>query len=107
MGAGGLDPHAYHWDEKKFRLEIMSEKLDRETAATRTFEFNAISAITVGALKDIGYEVDMQNAEPFQLQKVTRRCFERAGIVCGVGGRAEAAENIRQNLAAFLHAPLL
>jgi hypothetical protein len=63
---GGSSP-AYHWNEKKLRLEIMSERLDKETATTRAFEFNAISAVTVGALKDIGYEVDMQNAEPLEL----------------------------------------
>jgi hypothetical protein len=76
--APGASTPAYHWNEKGFKFEIMSEMLDAETAATRTFEFNAISVVTVGALKDIGYEVDFRNAEPFELQKSHEESASRA-----------------------------
>lgn len=51
---------AFHWSEDDLRYEIMSTDLDHSVVGAG----NAISAISVGALKDLGYLVNMDAAEP-------------------------------------------
>jgi len=67
---GGTTP-AYHWDERALPLEIMSTELDQPGhvapdalrhigTATAT---NVISPVSAGALKDLGYVVDLSKAQ--------------------------------------------
>ncbi|MDX0177375.1 peptidase [Sinorhizobium meliloti] len=49
-----------HWRESVFDSELMTPLLDHP-------EDNPMSRITVGALQDIGYEVDFAAADPFDL----------------------------------------
>lgn len=56
---------AYHWGEDVLPFEIMSSSLDTPTAATIAGGgSNVISTVSVGALQDLGYVVDMGAAEP-------------------------------------------
>ncbi|MDM0068974.1 hypothetical protein [Variovorax sp. J31P207] len=67
-----LDPEqtgttsAYHWGEVELPFEMMSSTLDTPTVATLAGGggSNIISKVSVGALQDLGYVVDMLAAEP-------------------------------------------
>ncbi len=52
---------SFHWSEDDLTHEIMSTKLDAPSVGTGS---NAISTISIGALQDLGYLVDMGAAEP-------------------------------------------
>lgn len=51
---------AFHWSEADLQYEIMSTELDLPMVGAG----NAISTVSVGALQDLGYVVDMGAAEP-------------------------------------------
>lgn len=56
---GGPGTRNGHWRETVFRNELMSGFIESKG--------NPLSRVTVGSLKDMGYEVDMSKAEPFGL----------------------------------------
>lgn len=56
---GGPGTKGGHWREAVFRTELMSGFI----AAPG----NPVSAVTVGSLKDLGYTVNMDAAEPYEL----------------------------------------
>lgn len=56
---GGLGTAGAHWRETIFRSELMSGFISSAG--------NPISAVTVGSLRDLGYEVDEGAAEPYEL----------------------------------------
>jgi hypothetical protein len=56
---GGPGTRNSHWRESVFRNELMSGFIDGAG--------NPISSVTVGSLQDLGYVVDMNIAEPYQL----------------------------------------
>lgn len=54
---------AYHWSEAALRWDIMSTELDQPVAGHgQSAGSNVISAISVGALADLGYAVDINQA---------------------------------------------
>lgn len=59
---------AYHWSEEKLRLEIMSASLDAPGANSDTSGISVISAVSIGALQDLGYVVEPRAARPLVLQ---------------------------------------
>ena len=56
---GGAGTRDSHWRESVFRNELMSGFI---AAAD-----NPISTVTVGSLGDLGYDVDLEAAEPYEL----------------------------------------
>lgn len=59
---------AFHWSEDDLQYEIMSTKLDDPTAGLGMIGgSNVISAVSVGALKDLGYVVDMSAAQALHM----------------------------------------
>lgn len=56
---GGSGTAYYHWDEDILGREIMTGYLDSGE--------NYLSAITIGAMEDLGYVVDYSVAEPYML----------------------------------------
>lgn len=65
---GGPGTADSHWREKVFRNELMSGFI----AAAG----NPISRVTVGSLRDLGYVVDMDAAEPYELPNLLRMAEE-------------------------------
>jgi hypothetical protein len=65
---GGPGTAGSHWREKVFRNELMSGFI----AAAG----NPISRVTVGSLRDMGYVVDMDAAEPYDLPNLLRMAEE-------------------------------
>lgn len=65
---GGPGTAGSHWREKVFRNELMSGFI----AAAG----NPISRMTVGSLRDMGYVVDMDAAEPYELPNLLRMAEE-------------------------------
>jgi hypothetical protein len=70
-GAGGEGTADSHWSERVFATELMTGYHDQGVT-------NALSAVTLGALRDIGYEVDDAVAEAFALPAFASA--ERAGV---------------------------
>lgn len=62
----GLGTAGGHWDEACLDGELMTGFVDSDMPLSR---------LTVGALKDMGYGVDMSAADPFPLEKLNR-CAE-------------------------------
>lgn len=58
-----------HWRESVFDTELMTPRLDHPAD-------NPMSRVTVGALQDIGYEVDFAAADPFELPVAVSECKE-------------------------------
>jgi hypothetical protein len=59
-----VSTRAFHWSEDELKYEIMSPKLDDPTVGRGTIGgSNVISAVSVGALRDLGYLVDMSAAQ--------------------------------------------
>ena len=56
---GGVGTRGAHWRETVFRNELMSGFIDAAG--------NPISRVTVASLADLGYQVDIDNAEPYAL----------------------------------------
>ena len=56
---GGEGTRDSHWRESKFRTELMSSIIGGKG--------NPISRLTAGSLIDIGYQVDLDAAEPYKL----------------------------------------
>lgn len=56
---GGLGSGSLHWDERRFGNELMS-------AAVKTGP-NPLSALTLAAMEDLGYSVDLAQAQPYVL----------------------------------------
>jgi len=56
---GGAGTRGAHWRETVFRNELMSGFIDAPG--------NPISRVTVASLGDLGYQVDVDAAEPYQL----------------------------------------
>jgi hypothetical protein len=65
---GGPGTAGSHWREKVFRNELMSGFIDAAG--------NPISRVTVGSLRDMGYMVDMDAAEPYELPNLLRMAEE-------------------------------
>jgi hypothetical protein len=65
---GGPGTAGSHWREKVFRNELMSGFIDAAG--------NPISRMTVGSLRDMGYVVDMDAAEPYELPNLLRMAEE-------------------------------
>ena len=66
---------SFHWSETDLTHEIMSTSLDAPTVATGS---NAISAVSVGALQDLGYLVDPRAAERLVLASGAERAIRTA-----------------------------
>lgn len=60
-----------HWEESIFGHELMSGFIGQAN--------NPISRVTVGSLQDMGYDVDFDAAEPFQLPGFLAGAMEVAG----------------------------
>lgn len=59
---GGMGTADSHWRETIFRNELMSGFVSQAG--------NPLSRVTAASLKDIGYEVNMDAAEPFEFQNL-------------------------------------
>lgn len=57
---GGIGTRADHWRESIFQTELMTGMLNSGTS-------NPLSVITLGSLVDIGYSVDLDQADPYSL----------------------------------------
>ncbi|HEY4320461.1 MAG TPA: leishmanolysin-related zinc metalloendopeptidase [Gemmatimonadales bacterium] len=55
---GGSGTHGSHWRESVFRSELMTGWADGSMAMSR---------VTIGALRDFGYDVDLNKADPYTL----------------------------------------
>ncbi len=60
---GGEGSRGSHWRESRFRNELMSSRIGGTG--------NPISRLTVASLIDLGYQVDLDAAEPYALPAVT------------------------------------
>ncbi|MDR6859866.1 hypothetical protein [Variovorax guangxiensis] len=59
---------AFHWSEEELRYEIMSTRLDDpKVGRGKIGGSNVISAVSVGALEDLGYVVNMSAAQALSL----------------------------------------
>jgi len=67
---GGPGTAGSHWRETIFRNELMSGFISGTG--------NPISRMTVGSLADLGYEVDLDAAEPYELPNLLRLAEEGA-----------------------------
>jgi hypothetical protein len=68
---GGFGTRDVHWREAIFGAEIMSPRLDRGVT-------NPISRMTLGALEDIGWSVDLSNADGYSLSSCQGSCPQAA-----------------------------
>jgi hypothetical protein len=79
---GGPGTRNSHWRERVFRNELMSSAI----AGAR----NPLSRLTVASLGDLGYQVDLDAAEPFALPSLIAlpeagpRPVREAGVVLPV-----------------------
>lgn len=71
---GGTGTAGSHWRESVFRSELMTGWADGNLAMSR---------VTLGALKDFGYDVDLTKADPFVLPSALAGAGLRAGQVIG------------------------
>jgi predicted Zn-dependent protease len=69
---GGPGTRNSHWREALFHNELMSSRIGSAG--------NPISRVTVASLRDIGYQVDLEAAEPYSLPDV-RALAERGALV--------------------------
>ena len=73
----GIGSANVHWDEECLRYELMTGGTDLSSNR------EPLSRITIGSLKDMGYKVDFNQADPFTIDDL-RQC----GSFCpGAGGR--------------------
>jgi len=64
------DRDAFHWNDDPLKWELMSATLDAPTlGGAPGTGLNAISTVTIGALEDLGYIVNEENAELFALPR--------------------------------------
>jgi len=75
--SGGAGTRDSHWRESVFRNELMSGFV----AAAG----NPLSLMTVASLQDLGYEVDLSKAEPYQLPNL--QLLAEAGLLLSAGSR--------------------
>ena len=85
---GGTGTRGSHWRESVFRTELMTGWADGSLAMSR---------VTIGALKDFGYDVDLNKADPFTLsppptsatlrapQRIVEQAIAPIGIVDPTG----------------------
>ena len=66
---GGTGTRGSHWRESVFRSELMTGWADGSLPMSR---------VTIGALKDFGYDVDLNRADPFTLSISPARASLRA-----------------------------
>jgi hypothetical protein len=71
MNEGGPGTRNSHWRDEVFDPELMTGFL--------TSGFNPLSAITVRSLQDLGYVVNVANADPFTLAPAIRIAGQRRG----------------------------
>jgi hypothetical protein len=77
---GGPGTRNGHWRETVFRTELMSGFI-RGTG-------NPLSRMTVASLGDLGYQVDLEAAEPYELPNLVE--LAESGLLVTNGARAEA-----------------
>ena len=78
---GGPGTRDGHWRETVFRNELMSGFIDAAG--------NPLSKLTVTSLQDMGYVVDMDAAEPYELPNLMALA-ERGLLIAGTGTRPHA-----------------
>lgn len=78
---GGAGTRDSHWRETVFRNELMSGFIGEAG--------NPISALTVASLADLGYVVDEDAAEPYELPDL-ERLADQGLLVAGAGSHAHA-----------------
>jgi hypothetical protein len=76
---GGPGTRNGHWRETVFRTELMSGFIGSPG--------NALSRLTVASLADLGYQVDLDAAEPYELPNLIELAEE--GLLVADGARAE------------------
>jgi hypothetical protein len=67
---GGGGTRCSHWDEDFFDNELMTGFLGGTTSQT----VNPFSALTIGSMKDMGYDVDFSQAEPYSIPGCSPNC---------------------------------
>jgi hypothetical protein len=67
---GGQGTQCSHWDEDFFDNELMTGFLGGVTSAT----VNPFSALTIASMKDMGYDVDLGEAEPYSIPACSPNC---------------------------------
>ena len=71
MNVGGAGTVNSHWRDGVFDPEIMTGFLNAGT--------NPLSVVTIASLSDLGYTVDVSQADPFSLGASLRRAGPRRG----------------------------
>jgi hypothetical protein len=71
-----------HWDEDTFDNELMTGFLGGSTSATQ----NPLSALTAASMKDLGYAVDFDQAEPYAIPTCSPDCDDAALNAASVRG---------------------
>jgi hypothetical protein len=72
MNSGGAGTVNSHWRDGVFDPELM-------TGFYNTGQVNPLSAVTIASLADLGYSVDVSQADPFTLGPLLRRAAPRRG----------------------------
>ncbi len=67
---GGNGTRCGHWDEDFFDNELMTGFLGGTTSIT----VNPFSALTIASMKDMGYDVDFTQAEPYSIPACSPNC---------------------------------
>jgi len=73
---GGSGTARAHWRETTFGNEIMTGWIDNGS--------NPLSRMTIGSLKDLGYVVDMNQADPYSLPAASRSALATANAAAGI-----------------------
>jgi hypothetical protein len=69
----GAGTKCAHWDEERFDNELMTGFLGGTSSAT----VNPLSRMTVGSLKDMGYQVNKNPANPYSIPSCSPACLRQ------------------------------
>ncbi len=80
---GGGGTKCAHWDEETFDNELMTGFLGGTSSST----YNPISRMTVGSLKDLGYQVNKNPANTYSIPSCSPACLRSAPVGLNIAAR--------------------
>jgi hypothetical protein len=80
---GGAGTKCAHWDEETFDNELMTGFLGGTSSST----VNPISRMTVGSLKDLGYQVNKNPANPYSIPSCSPACLRTESVGLNIARR--------------------
>jgi Leishmanolysin/Viral BACON domain len=80
---GGAGTKCAHWDEERFDNELMTGFLGGTSSST----VNPLSRMTVGSLKDLGYQVNKNLADPYSIPACSPACLRSESVGLNIASR--------------------